>query len=126
MKEELIKFDTAILAHDLGFNHVKANCFGDNMAYQLPEGDLVWANNANIKSGYILAPTQSLLQRWLREERGVHIEPFFASAKDFYCVDIRVNIEKQPTLTEFKTYEEALEAGLVEGLKIVKSRLNNE
>lgn len=74
MQEQLITFDTAKLAREKGFIHVKANCYGDNMCYQLPKGELLNALKGNTVSGYILAPTQSLLQKYIREIRGVHIE----------------------------------------------------
>ena len=66
MKEQIISFETAVLAEEKGFN-LKSdfyNWYGSdkilNQKYDL--------------SNTILAPTQSLLQKFIRETRGVHIE----------------------------------------------------
>ena len=79
---------------------------------------------------YIYAPTQSLLQRWLREIYGIHI-----------CVDIDINGNwffniynlnskrcaefPEANKDEFNSYEIALDAGLEIALKLIKDESNN-
>ena len=74
------------------------------------------------------APTQSLLQKWLREVHNIEIyvhkfKPNGAYPKGYYCVSRPLihysNEMKDWIFTNFKTYEEALEVGLQEGLKLL-------
>ncbi len=69
------------------------------------------------------APTQSLLQKWLREVHNLHISIVFDknTANTYYCYMINsikgyTNIESKHA---FFSYEEALEAGLQEALKLI-------
>ena len=114
MKEQLISFETAKLAKEKGFVYMKANCYGDNMCYQLPEGELINALKGNSVGGYILAPTQSLLQKWLRE-----IHNIFISTDVNYCYKIYHNDELFEESTDYHSYEEALEAGLYQALLLI-------
>jgi len=115
MKEEIITFKTAVLAEEKGFIHMKANCYGDNMCYQLPQGELINALKGNTVSGYILAPTQSLLQKWLREyhDLSIKIDDFITDSKIRYDYSISVLGSQTDNPTGlFESYEEALEEGL--------------
>jgi len=133
MKEELITFETAKLAKEKGFHHMKANCYGDNMCYQLPEGELTNALKGNVVTGYILAPTQSLLVKWFREMHKIHVVVLPLMEEDggtpiYYNVSVLVE-EENPSHMEFdqysdhmynikaEKYEVALEKGLREALK---------
>jgi hypothetical protein len=130
MKDELVTFETAQLAKEKGFIHMKANCYGDNMCYQLPDGELTNALKGNTVSGYILAPTQSLLQKWLRDTHKIDV---FIEEGYHYTIHTIYTYEKSEGFNsgighnntgisngEFETYEEALEIGLVEALKQIK------
>lgn len=66
-----------------------------------------------------LAPTQSLLQKWLREKHNIHINPRCQSGKYLYTY---VKETKKSFIWggSYNTYEEALEAGLLEALKLIK------
>ena len=115
MKDELIKFETAKLAKEKGFN---LDCGW--LLHKDNDGSYTNCNDLGYNQS-----TQSLLQRWLRE---VH--------------DINVNIRhwiKQPTsnggivqncynydiwlvdecFDVYPTYEEALEAGLIKALELL-------
>ena len=72
----------------------------------------------------VSAPTQSLLAKWLRERYNIHVTSQIGNL-DFintYHHDIRY-IDKNKFICKvkgnFKTYEEALEAGLQEALKLI-------
>ena len=87
------------------------------------------------------ASTQSLLQKWLREKNNIHVEINFMSRTlpfhDGYFIILRgigyeLNLDNdsqgnyRPILSEihggyevFDSYEEALEAGLQEALKLI-------
>lgn len=146
MKEELITYDTAVLAKEKGFNieclhfYTKPNSkmFGiDEHGRSYPiknksKSLYVIGEHAtlNIKSAFYV-PSQSLLQRWLREVHNIHV---------FCCLDIidkhgsywvEIGIKDTSTgygykgvfeteLNEGKTYEEVLEIGLYQALKLIK------
>ena len=79
------------------------------------------------------APTQSLLQKWLREKHGIEIEihGFYTTANIEYSCDFYNDYESKMNqihgiITEdyiperFDTFEQALEKGLIESLKLIK------
>lgn len=75
---------------------------------------------------YTLSPTQSLLQKWLREKHKIHISIY--PIKNYWQMDLRCcDLEKLCHISfvdcnnEFKTYEEALEQGLKETLTLIKN-----
>lgn len=128
IEEKLIEYSTAKLAKEKGFNHIKANCFGDNMVYQLPEGILINALNGNTTSGYILAPTQSLLAKWLREVHNIHIEISFGHNEedtwyDYYIHTIKLGFEDSilyESTAGIMNYEACLEEALIHALNMIK------
>ena len=142
MKEELISFETAKLAKEKGFD---LKCIEN---YD-PEGiiqpwdsledvvgnysdidEYLYHNNSSLGKNYVSAPTQSLLQKWLREEYNIHITVWLedSSGKDFICSygdsssmdQALIHDENTEELMHFTTYELALEKGLQEALKLIK------
>jgi hypothetical protein len=119
MEEELISFGTAKLAKEKGCD-IKGNCIyiGDK------DVDLI-QNYGTINKDYWQAPTQSLLQKWLREEHNLRVEVqslidstyaysiYQVLQNNSYCKEI---IFKQ---TESCIYKEALEVGLKHALKLI-------
>lgn len=73
------------------------------------------------------APTQSLLQKWLREEHNIHIQLHYDCKYkywEFRNFILSKYIDKEHNKVYFEcigynTYEEALEAGLQEALKLI-------
>lgn len=111
MKEQLVSFKTAILAKKKGFT------WKSQINY-IDEGN-GWEE--------LLKPTQSLLQKWLRDEHKIFVspEPYIEFNDNiltgFYIGDI-YRIEGHILLElddNFKTYEEALEKGLQEALLLI-------
>ena len=124
MSEQLVTFETAKLAFDKGFNHIKPNVFGDSMCYT-KEGELIPAHRGNAAAGYILAPTQSLLQTWLRNQK------ILVDAIPIHVIDVwgwKVSgvhengylYLKEVFSERCSTYEEALEKGLLAGLNLIE------
>lgn len=84
--EELVSYKTAILAKEVGFNWKVRTYYGhvcnphiayDKEDYSIPVDFNSDNNSANNSANYkdlISAPTQSLLQKFIRETRDVHIE----------------------------------------------------
>lgn len=136
MKEQLITFETAKLAKEKGFDDVVTN----HLPYML-EGDDEGCIGASIYCKvYANCCTQSLLQKWLREEKDVLVEVNFndslyrklheAARKKVssnYHYGIYTSIKDPEHVFEkfwsddtFETYEEALEEGLQRALKMVR------
>lgn len=112
MKEQLISFQVAKLAKEKGF----ALSRFDYPKY-CDEGK-IHNNNWNIG---ISAPTQSLLQHWLREKHIiVWCVPSFKSWTCFYSKDDpAIGLTQVNNTVSFGTYKEALEKGLLEALKLI-------
>ncbi len=73
MEEQLISFETAKLAKEKGFDIICQKGFNPNNG-NIIEGNLWFVLNTLESNYHIQCPTQSLLQRWLREVHNIHIE----------------------------------------------------
>lgn len=136
MKEQLVNYKTAKLAKEKGFNEICETAYGRN-ADSLYYGNCTHKNSENI---FLSAPTQSLLQKWLREEKDVLVEVIFSnrlSRKLYEAAHEKPSLNfswkiytsiKDPEHIfnefwsdgTFETYEEALEEGLQKALKMVR------
>jgi hypothetical protein len=94
MKEQLITSETAKLASEKGYSPI---LLGDNFKNDLP--------------------TQSLLQRWLREVHNIDIN-MAKDSLDIYHCSVYNNLTVCNPLFS-RQYEEALEKGLQEALKLI-------
>jgi len=134
MKDELISYKTAQLAKEKGFEWKTLNAY-DGVPMVCSHSESIFKPlNYNSPSGgnYVSAPAQSLLQRWLREEHFIDIDitPTVWDSnrvyRGFIHQDfIRSEIHLKNICREFSyniNYEEALEKGLQEALKLI----NNE
>jgi|AntDeeMinimDraft_6_1070357.scaffolds.fasta_scaffold00887_6 hypothetical protein len=157
MKEQLITLETAKIAKDKGFtitlentdedwksnyyepNDMRYHYHRDYKGYTLLS-DYYADTNQNFqqygdnKHPHIDAPTQALLQKWLREKHGLHIQiypmerwlPSGILLEIYFEVSLKIlsniggleNIKSN--MMTFKAYEEALEKGLQEALKLIK------
>lgn len=131
MTDQLISFETAKLAKEKGFKE-------NTNAYHniTPMGDkaednpiIVGSINHNYESYNTIAiPTQSLLQKWLREVHHIHVEVglnfndkfHYSAVYNRNYVDLFDTIKHKRYNTNFNTYEEALEVGLTEALKFIE------
>lgn len=104
MTETLIKYDTAVLAKEKGFDWIMG----------LGQFDMM---------GNEVLCSQSLLQKWLRDVKKQDIEVLTAGRSGYYyCFVTQTRngyIYEGREIKEFPSYEEALEAGLLESLKLV-------
>ena len=69
-------------------------------------------------------PTQSVAQKWIRETKNLHIEISYMY-ENYWTYDILtiprhdlIGLSDRPII-RYNTYEEALEAGLQEALKLI-------
>ena len=132
MKEQLINFDTAKLAKEKGFNEecfyhydtlgklhepYSENGSSTDTQFRVDLTDLL--ENFN-RTNEISASNQSLLQKWLREEHNIEV----------YTRSTYKSFDKTKYYTTFvhpigcldnydNTYEEALERGLQQALKLI-------
>jgi len=127
MKDELITLETAKLAKEKGFNELVSKVYNDGILTKGITGEGKEVSNAEWGVRYCCsAPTQSLLQKWLREEYNLSVESsmnFEKGVAGYLGWVIRVKddgFNRYPMKNQVYTYEEALEIGLQEALKLIK------
>jgi len=96
MKEVTICFETANLAEEKGYKFKYTNI-----------------NDIKVP---LNIPTQSSLQKWLRDMHDIHISINIRPISREFCG----YVNNEDIYVHFKSYEEALESCLQEGLKIIK------
>ena len=101
MTDTLITPETARIAKEKGFNN--------------------WETDLNEE--FFGRPTQSLLQKWLREEHGILVEVQFNTVTFGYRLfnphETDDKLFSDWCYDDMWDYEEALEKGLQEGLKLI-------
>ena len=142
MEDEIVSLETAMLLKEKGFNEPCCRFYEDNELHELNyyqgNGAGFVRNNSPIndmmycEGMQCTAPTQSLAQKWLREVHHItfNANPHSDNEEIIYVVTIKVISNKKhidfnvmmTTLNKaimFKTYEEAIEAGLKYCLKSI-------
>ena len=125
MEDTRITFETAKLAKEKGFpqepNRRKVPYYNykgefngdvtDFLRKYLREED-----TSDVES--VSAPTQSLLAKWLREKHNIHLIAYKNINIDGYdwCY---ITTDGITNINSYKTYEEALEAGLYQALLLL-------
>lgn len=148
MEEYLVCFETAKLAKEMGFNERVKNAFvtdflktkdentasvikeigcarehdinmGGNM-YESVKIYSTYTNNKN-QPQILIRPSQSLLQKWLREKHNIDVCVLplpYHSVKKYY----EVVVDKLTTTwSGYETYEDALEIGLLKALETLET-----
>lgn len=109
MQEELVTLETAKLLKEKGFSQRKyfINVSTLHNCYK-----------------YLSVPPQSVVQKWLRETKNLQIEISYMY-ENYWIYDILtipnhdlVGLSDRPII-HYKSYEEALEAGIRESLKLI-------
>ena len=121
--EEICTYEVAMLAKEKGFNEYVEAFYAKGCDIAHSQGPEKW----NEYNGKYAAPTQSLLQRWLREEKGVCVSvvaytTFATKNKLCYGWIVKHNsdgfsIKTIDSDNVFSTYELALEDALAYSLK---------
>jgi len=143
MEDQKVSFETAKLAKEKGFD-VDVRSFyteyhktnkSDNPAFCTKEGEI------EVESGYFVnngigelsnenytcyaRPTQSLLRRWLFEKHNIDVLPFktYSKSRLGECYECKYNDGGLILTTNFdsETYEDGLEKGLQEALKLLNT-----
>jgi hypothetical protein len=134
MREQLVSFKTARIAKEKGFWIASYKCY-DKAGFL---NDTCNDEAVSFKYDYrtlpdkdkYLAPTQSLLQKWLREVHNIHIYVTSKTKTDNSVCFIPSGRTMPDTIKNNlivdviiysvnKTYEEALEKGLFEALALI-------
>lgn len=134
MKEQIVSFETAKLAKELGFNWKVRTYYGHvcnpHIAYDKEDYSIPVDFNSDDYKGLISAPTQSLLYKWIRDVHKHYIKIHVCSIvpHDYgkYCVcnifDISTGSDNLLTCIKHETYEKALEYGLYCALNLIKAK----
>lgn len=144
--EQFITLETAKLAKQAGFDWETYTMYIDELDgskihryeykpfnWNIPRKDFEKEGSDNLfhafinqkkTNRFISAPTQSVLQRWLREVKNVVLLVDFNNDEDCeenerYGVTIYIGNERIVELATYSTYEAALEAGLQECLTLL-------
>jgi len=132
MKEQLIAFETAKLAKEKGFNeHCRKLYIDSKLTSSINIYPFEFINNEEIDEHEIngcSVPTQSLLQKWLREEHNIEISiyPYTSVQLPVYQHGVRIYLNTNHMYADrysafnFKTYEDALEDALKKSLELIK------
>lgn len=142
MEDQIVSLETAMLLKEKGFNEPCCRFYEDNELYELNyyqgNGAGFVSNNSPINDRLYCeemqctAPTQSLAQKWLREVHHItfNANPHSDNEEIIYVVTIKVISNKKHIdfnvmmstsnkAIMFKTYEDAIEAGLKYCLKSI-------
>jgi hypothetical protein len=126
MIEDLISFETAKLAKEKGFDIPVKMSYGLWLIEeQSPMGSSIYEKldwNA-IDLNSLSCPTQSLLQKWLREKHNINIGLTYFNIPKLGAKNIKYweyRIHYQGIYGQGKTYEEALETALQKALELIK------
>ena len=128
MQEQLINFETAKLAKEKGFK-IDINA---ESSFYTKDGKFISKNKSLDEHMYLLLDdnicvcTQSLLQKWLRDEHDLDItidtkRPYYrAKTRKYYFYVKKVNENVYIGDSMYNTYEEVLEAALRNSLISIK------
>lgn len=132
MNEDIVSFETAKVAKEKGFNWSCVKHYDKNGSIFMDD----MSNDENDHDEYA-APTQALLQKWLREEHRINVESNYLPNIDQYkCLFIPMDLPKPKTFdsiseglnsrkkylgkNKYYIYEDALEDGLYQALILIK------
>lgn len=124
MTEELITLETAKLLKEKGFNEYCKDIIREDNGRMMQS---VFRTNKDLPKGAYSRPTQSIAAKWIRETKNLHISIIRNACGYGYDIckadngtHITDGIFDGPNDGgQWDTYEEALEAGIQEALKLV-------
>lgn len=124
MTEELVTLETAKLLKEKGFNEYCKDIIKEDNNRIMQS---VFRTNKNLPKLCYSRPTQSIAQKWLRDIQNIHICIYNCACGYGYEISkadngthIASSVYKGTNDGgEWDTYEEALEAGLQEALKLI-------
>lgn len=122
MPEEICTYEVAMLAKEKGFDEPTLYAYDEESRRLARMRYCVKRNSRTEGLITLAAPTQSLLQKWLREEKGYYVYPYYDNNEFKWTYSIREKTGDMWILLvgetpNFDVFEEAMEAGLKYALK---------
>lgn len=123
MENKIVSYETAKLAKEIGFD---ISC--DNYFYYERENNDILGKIYEDNEEFYYCPEQSLLQKYLREKHNIYVSVDFKSylpdVPKYYAVVKSIGSKNMGErlldgFTLYSNYEEALEEGLFESLKLI-------
>jgi hypothetical protein len=125
MEDQKVSFHVAKIAYELGFRIKTQYVYDEGFAF--PKKVLKSFSMSCIddfKGRYCYMPTQSLLQKYLREKFNLHLTVIHRNDLANQEESFDWLIEGKDVLyRRFKTWEEALEDGLMEGSLMIRQKI---
>lgn len=120
MEEQYVNFETAKMLKEAGFDVPCDAIFTENGAEIIEFGR---ANYNGLYPDMVSRPTQALAARWLREKHKLQVYSSYSIYhKMWFYVVISISNDYDTITGDIKyaNYEDALEAGLQEAIKMIK------
>lgn len=129
-KEDYVSLEVAKLLKEKGFDEpceTEMNIYLGTWVYC--DYDHVGVRNSNLPTNKASYPTLYEAQKWIRDKHNVNIvvEPEIDENTDKkigYCFDLYTDFPSVAYSGVYKTYEEALNAGILESLKLLEYETN--
>mgnify|MGYP001611543625 CR=1 FL=1 len=119
MKDQLISLEVAKLAREKGFNFYQINQYSNDVNPTMLYNYTL--EQCKLFNDVYYAPTQNLLQKWLREKHNIVVYAIaYYNGKVANGHDYAYEIYNITNNNVYKSWEEALEAGLLQALKLIK------
>ena len=123
MTEELVTLETAKLLKEKGFNEYCKDIINHKGIMM----ETIFRTSKDLPKLFYSCPTQSVAQKWLRETKNIHICVYNCACGYGYEISkadngthIASSVYKGPNDGgKWDVYEDALEAGLQEALKLI-------
>ena len=125
-----ITFETAKLAKEKGFKQIYEHGWPIISSGYTEKGKPTII--MDIKHFHYLSPEQYILHKWLRNKCNLHVIPYILSALDLKDYSVEVlhprpqgtmgcdsMLSRENSLKRFKNYEDVLEFGMQEALKLI-------
>jgi hypothetical protein len=116
---QIKKFITTTDNRDDTRDFERNGLFSQDTLYITPENYTNYLKEL-LKDSLLVLPTQSFLQKWLREIHGIIISVNYNHSIKKYCATFDETYYYEFPYDWYNTYEEALERGLQEALLIIK------
>ena len=123
MTEELVTLETAKMLKEKGFNEYCKNVISDKGLMM----ETIFRTSKDLPKSFYSCPMQSIAQKWIRETKNLHISIIRNACGYGYAI-VKADSGTWMEDDNFKgpndggnwdTYEEALEAGIQEALKLI-------
>lgn len=126
MEEQIVSLKVAKLLEEHNFCNGSSHYYSNIFSEQLHKNDdgVLYLNGLDVN--YIEAPTQSLAQKWLREEHNMFVECYHNNllterihGVKYGRYNMSIYEHSMFNMFGFDTYERALEEGLKQALKLI-------